>query len=139
MRCDSVDVVIEAFRLLAAEFPEIDLLIAGDGPQRGELEVMIAASQLQSRIHLLSSLAHSELWSLYKGALMFIMLSRMAEGLPLVFFEAMACSIPMIGTRNGGTPISCIRVIALGASFVWSVLKTKCPVNEAWTAISAVS
>jgi glycosyltransferase involved in cell wall biosynthesis len=104
LRHKAVDVVIEAFRLVAAEFPEVDLLIAGDGPQRGEVEAMIAASKLEPRIHLLSSLPHSELWSLYKGALMFIMLSRMAEGLPLVFFEAMACSIPVIATRNGGTP-----------------------------------
>lgn len=104
LRHKAVDVVIEAFRLVAAQFPEVDLLIAGDGPQRGEVEAMIAASKLKPRIHLLSSLPHSDLWSLYKGALMFIMLSRMAEGLPLVFFEAMACSIPVIGTRNGGTP-----------------------------------
>jgi hypothetical protein len=42
-------------------------------------------------------------------------------------------------TRNGFTPISIKRVIALGASFVCKVLNTKCPVNEAFTAISAVS
>src|SRR5207249_11587689 len=42
-------------------------------------------------------------------------------------------------TRKGGTPMSCNLVIALGASFVCSVLKTKCPVREACTAMSAVS
>ena len=104
LRHKALDVVIEGFRLLAADFPEIDLLIAGDGPQRGEVETIIADSQLKTRIHLLSSLPHSQLWSLYKGALMFVMLSRMPEGLPLVFFEAMACGLPVIGTRNGGTP-----------------------------------
>ena len=44
-----------------------------------------------------------------------------------------------LAMRNGCTPMSTSRVIALGASFVCSVLKTKCPVREAWTAISAVS
>ena len=44
-----------------------------------------------------------------------------------------------LATRNGWTPISTRRVIALGASFVCSVLKTKCPVREAWIAVSAVS
>jgi colanic acid/amylovoran biosynthesis glycosyltransferase len=104
LRHKAVDTLIEAFGLLASEFPEVDLLIAGDGPQRTRIEQVIAASGLQARIELLSSLPHKELWSLYKGALFFVMLSRMAEGLPLVFFEAMACRRPVIGTRIGGTP-----------------------------------
>ena len=44
-----------------------------------------------------------------------------------------------LATRNGWTPISTSLVTALGASFVWSVLKTKCPVSEAWIAVFAVS
>jgi glycosyltransferase involved in cell wall biosynthesis len=104
LRHKAVDEMIAAFRMLAPEFPEVDLLIAGDGPQRTQIEETIAAWRLEARIQLLSSLPHDELWSLYKGALVFVMLSRMAEGLPLVFFEAMACGTPVIGTRTGGTP-----------------------------------
>jgi glycosyltransferase involved in cell wall biosynthesis len=104
LRHKAVDALIAAFRLLAPEFPEVDLLIAGDGPERPQIEELIAASRLETRINLLSSLPHNKLWSLYKGALVFVMLSRMAEGLPLVFFEAMACGTPVVGTRTGGTP-----------------------------------
>ena len=104
LRHKAVDALVQAFGLIAAEFPEVDLLIAGDGPQRGQIEKMIGRLSLQRRIFLLSSLPHDELWSVYKGALFFVMLSRMAEGLPLVFFEAMACGLAVIGTRNGGTP-----------------------------------
>jgi glycosyltransferase involved in cell wall biosynthesis len=104
LRHKAVDALVEAFELLAPEFPEVDLLIAGDGPERPQIEAMIAASRLEARINLLLSLPHNELWSLYKGALVFVMLSRMAEGLPLVFFEAMACGRPVVGTRTGGTP-----------------------------------
>ena len=42
-------------------------------------------------------------------------------------------------TRKGSTPISISLVIELGASLVWRVLKTRCPVNEALIAISPVS
>ena len=35
--------------------------------------------------------------------------------------------------------MSMSRVTALGASFVWSVERTRCPVSDAWIAISAVS
>jgi glycosyltransferase involved in cell wall biosynthesis len=104
LRHKAVDALVYGFALIAAEFPNVDLLIAGDGPQRTQIEEMIAGLSLERRIFLLSALPHDELWSLYKGALFFVMLSRMAEGLPLVFFEAMACGIPVIGSRNGGTP-----------------------------------
>jgi glycosyltransferase involved in cell wall biosynthesis len=104
LRHKAIDVLIEAFSLLAADFPGVDLMIAGDGPERTEIEQIIARSELEARVYLLSSLPHEELWSLYKGALIFVMLSRMAEGLPLVFFEAMACGTPVVGTRSGGTP-----------------------------------
>jgi glycosyltransferase involved in cell wall biosynthesis len=104
LRHKAVDALIAAFGLLAPEFPEVDLLIAGDGPERPQIDELIAASRLEARINLLSSLPHNELWSMYKGALVFVMLSRMAEGLPLVFFEAMACGTPAVGTRTGGTP-----------------------------------
>jgi glycosyltransferase involved in cell wall biosynthesis len=104
LRHKAVDILLSAFCLVARDFPEIDLLIAGDGPQRMQVEEMIRAWNLSSRIYLLAALPHDELWSLYKGALVFVMLSRMAEGLPLVFFEAMACGTPVIGTRTGGTP-----------------------------------
>jgi len=36
-----------------------------------------------------------------------------------------------LATRNGWTPMSVSLVTALGASFVWSVLKTRCPVRDA--------
>ncbi len=42
-----------------------------------------------------------------------------------------------LATRNGLTPISIRRVIALGASLVCKVLKTRCPVSAACTAVSA--
>ncbi len=42
-------------------------------------------------------------------------------------------------SKNGGTPMSRIRVTVEGASLVCKVLNTMCPVNDACTAISAVS
>jgi glycosyltransferase involved in cell wall biosynthesis len=100
----AVDALVAGFALIADEYPEIDLIIAGDGTGRRQVEEMITAGGLNSRIQLLGTLPRSELWGWYKGAIAFAMLSRMAEGLPLVFFEAMACGTAVIGTRTGGTP-----------------------------------
>ncbi len=42
-------------------------------------------------------------------------------------------------TRNASMPISRNRVIAPAASLVCTVLRTRCPVNAAWTPMFAVS
>ena len=44
-----------------------------------------------------------------------------------------------LATRKGSTPMSIRRAIAVGASFVCSVERTRWPVSAAWTAIWAVS
>jgi hypothetical protein len=45
-----------------------------------------------------------------------------------------------LATRKGSTPMSMQpRQRARAASLVCSVLNTRCPVSEAWTAVSAVS
>ena len=64
-------------------------------------------------------------------------LDRERSGIQITSANIMAITLESI--RNGWTPISIKRVIALGASFVCNVLKTKCPVKDACTAISAVS
>ena len=48
-------------------------------------------------------------------------------------------AITAVDTRKGFTPMSIRRVRAEGASFVWRVENTRCPVSDAWIAISAVS
>src|SRR5207247_5029957 len=42
-------------------------------------------------------------------------------------------------TRKGSIPMSMIRLIVLGASLVWSVERTRWPVNAALVAMEAVS
>jgi glycosyltransferase involved in cell wall biosynthesis len=98
------DVLIAAFATLATRYPQLDLLIAGDGPDRAALEAQIAAARLGDHVTMPGAKPQSELWSLYKSAIMFAMPSRAREGLGLVFLEAMACGTPVIATGTGGTP-----------------------------------
>jgi glycosyltransferase involved in cell wall biosynthesis len=100
----AIDVLIEAFAALASRYPQLDLLLAGDGPDRAKIEAQIAACGLVSRVKLLGVLPLKQLWSLYKGATGFVMPSRKPEGLALALLEAMACGTPVIATNSGGTP-----------------------------------
>jgi glycosyltransferase involved in cell wall biosynthesis len=102
LRHKAIDVLIEAFAMVAAEFPTLDLLIVGEGPDRPRLAQV--GQPWDGRIEIMGVRPRAELWSLYKGALLFALPSRMPEGLGLVFLEAMACGTPVIGSLSGGTP-----------------------------------
>lgn len=98
----AMDTLIEAFALVADDYPAIDLLIAGDGSDRRQLEMLIARNGLERRVKLLGVVSRDELWSLHKGARFFAMPSRMREGLGMVFLEAMACGKAVIASAQGG-------------------------------------
>jgi glycosyltransferase involved in cell wall biosynthesis len=100
----AIDALVRGFGTIAAGNQNIDLVIAGDGSSRGEIENIIASEGLAGRVELIGAVSRERLWSLYKGALLFAMPSRKPEGLGLAFLEAMACAKPVIGTRSGGTP-----------------------------------
>ena len=99
----AIDVLIRAFKIVAASYPHVDLLISGMGPDRGRLEELIARNDLVSRVELLGLVTRERLYSLYRGASVFAMPSRgRGEGLGLIFLEAMAAGVPVIGTASGG-------------------------------------
>lgn len=100
----ALDVLVSAFAIVAPQYPELDLLISGDGPDREKIEALVASAGLAERVQMLGPTPRDELWGLYKGAVLFAMPSRAPEALGLVFLEAMACGIPVVGTNSGGTP-----------------------------------
>jgi len=102
-RHKAIDALIAGFALIARGASEVDLLIGGDGPDRGALEALANAAGVGNRVRFTGAVSRSELWTLYQHALLFAMPSRMPEGLGLVFLESMACGVPVIGTRSGGT------------------------------------
>lgn len=87
-------IMLEAFALLAAEFPEWDVQIAGEGEERSGLEDFARAHTLQERIHLCG--AQKDMDSLYKAAQIFVMPSRY-ESFGLATVEAMSHALPVIG------------------------------------------
>src|SRR5213083_1575653 len=95
------DVLLEAFARLDA--PEVDLLIAGDGPERRRLEALRARLGLAARVHLLGAVDRAAVASLYRGARLVVCPSRW-EGLPLVCLGAMASGRAVVASRVDGIP-----------------------------------
>jgi glycosyltransferase involved in cell wall biosynthesis len=98
----ALDVLTAAFRMIALDFPEVDLLIAGGGPDFQYVGRLINDSGCAERVELLGVKSQEELRGLHRGALAFVLPSRPGECLPLVYLEALAAGTPVIGTDTGG-------------------------------------
>jgi glycogen(starch) synthase len=80
----------------------LDLLIAGDGPDRQKLEQLAIDLNLTEQVQLLGRLDHKALAELHAGAEYFVIPSITDEGLPLACVEALASGLPVVATRSGG-------------------------------------
>ncbi|HLK12037.1 MAG TPA: glycosyltransferase family 4 protein [Candidatus Binatia bacterium] len=97
------DVLLEAWALAGPAAAGVDLLLAGDGPDRAALERQAAELGIAASVHFLGSTQSARLAALYRGALLLACPSRW-EGLPLVCLEAMASGCPVVGSDVDGIP-----------------------------------
>jgi glycosyltransferase involved in cell wall biosynthesis len=80
---------------------DVELVIAGEGPQRHDLEAYITSLGRQDRIHLLGH--RLDTVALLQAMDVFV-LSSLQEGLPLALLEAMCLEVPVIAPRIAGIP-----------------------------------
>ena len=85
-----------------ASHPELECVIAGDGPDRGRLAE--AAAPLGSRIAFTGRLGRSEVLDLIRRASSVAVPSIWHENQPIVVLEAFACGVPVVCTDLGGLP-----------------------------------
>ncbi len=103
-----VDRLIEALPAIRARHPRALLVVAGDGPQRAALERMAEDAGGAEAVRFVGVVAAPEMPALYRLAEILALPNRAepgeSDGLPLVFLEAGACGIPVVGGHAGGTP-----------------------------------
>ena len=92
-----VDVLIDAYHGLIEESPDFahDLVIAGDGELRADLEERARSGPGASRIHFSGARQYAESLALIREAAMLV-LSSESEGCPNVILEAMSLETPVI-------------------------------------------
>ncbi|MCA9092232.1 MAG: glycosyltransferase [Planctomycetaceae bacterium] len=91
--------LLDAFAAIAASEPEAHLIIAGEGPQRAEIESHIRTLSLENRAHLIGR--RNDLPALLKASQVFV-LSSLWEGMPNVVLEAAAAGTPIVATDVEG-------------------------------------
>lgn len=109
VKSKGIDIVLQALRILDEKAIPYRYIVAGDGPERNNLEGLAVELGLKNRVHFLGYIKDEGKWSLLRSADLFVMPSRVRpnsshEGFGLAFLEAAACGIPAVGTQAGGIP-----------------------------------
>jgi glycosyltransferase involved in cell wall biosynthesis len=95
--------LVEAVHLLAQKGIKVELVLAGDGEMRAELETLIAHYALNGQIKITGWLSAAEVREQMLQARGMI-LPSFTEGLPVVVMEAMALRRPVLSTYVAGIP-----------------------------------
>jgi phosphatidylinositol alpha-1,6-mannosyltransferase len=104
------DTLIRAWPRVRAEVPEAVLLLVGDGPAAGPLRRLAAELGVAGAVRFTGSVPWAELPSYYDAGDVFAMPCRTrrsgldVEGLGIVYLEASATGLPVVGGDSGGAP-----------------------------------
>jgi glycosyltransferase involved in cell wall biosynthesis len=97
----ALQVLVEASAILRGEFPSLKVLIAGDGPEREDLEALIHRLDLEGSVALLGR--RTDVPDLIQAFDVAVSCSDF-EGTPLAVMEYMEGGRPVVATRVGGVP-----------------------------------
>ncbi len=95
--------LVQAAGVLAARGVAFELVLAGDGEMRPEVERLIAGLGLQGRVRITGWISSNQVREEILAARALV-LPSFAEGLPVVIMEAMALRRPVLTTYVAGIP-----------------------------------
>jgi len=82
------------------QLPDAQLLVVGDGPDRGRLESLAQGMS----VTFVGQVMPSAVINYLRQARVLVLPSHLGDGLPNVILEAMACGVPVVATRTAGIP-----------------------------------
>lgn len=101
--------LVAAMALVREQVPDVQLIITGrqdSSDYLAEIELQIVESDLTNHVHLPGIISEDDLLGWYQHADLFVMpalnVGDKFEGFGLVFLEASACGLPVIGTTGSG-------------------------------------
>jgi glycosyltransferase involved in cell wall biosynthesis len=97
----SINVLIKAFKIVSERVPEAELIIAGDGDCKKELESLAKELNLENNVRFLGKISEAEKVSLLQKAWVFVNPSMM-EGWGITSIEANACGTPIVASNVQG-------------------------------------
>ena len=99
MKQKGISCLLKATKLLCKDFPDVLLLIAGEGELWNELHAEVKELDIERNVFFLGPrLDVHEIFQVQD----ILALPSLFEGLPLILLEAMAASLPIVATDVGG-------------------------------------
>jgi phosphatidylinositol alpha-1,6-mannosyltransferase len=103
------DQVLRVFPELRRRYGNVFYAIVGRGPDQTRLESLIREHNLSDAVRIFGDISDEQLVAFYEMAEIFVMPSRElengdVEGFGIVYLEANAFGLPVIGGRSGGVP-----------------------------------
>ena len=104
------DKLIAALPAIKAAIPNVHLVLVGVGPHQDYLEKLAAKLQVADCVTFIGRINYAELPKYICVGDIFAMPSRSrffgleVEGLGIVYLEASACGLPVVGGKSGGAP-----------------------------------
>jgi glycosyltransferase involved in cell wall biosynthesis len=95
--------LIEAAARIKPRYPDLKVVIAGDGFERPELEALATRLGIGPDVVFLGWVPNTELPPYYRAAALSVIPS-LEEGFGIPAAEAMGCEIPVVATDAGGLP-----------------------------------
>ncbi len=96
-RYKGFDEVIDVMPELLKQHPDLLYVIAGDGTDRQRLERKVQRMGLEAEVIFTGYIPEDEKLAMYRSSDVFVMPGR-GEGFGIVYLEARACGIPVIGS-----------------------------------------
>ena len=104
--------LIRAVAAVQSKFPDVELIVIGDGPLKSELEALAAKSLTQYQFLGRQSSKDVKAWMnqcFLLAAPSFTTDDGDSEGLPIVILEALAMGLPVVSTYHAGIPEAVIH------------------------------